>query len=63
MILSALVHIFELIEAMPIYFLVISIQILLGAALGCLFRNITIKEMSGPILAGVVTTLIAFIPL
>jgi membrane AbrB-like protein len=63
MILSALVHIFELIEAMPIYFLVISIQILLGAALGCLFRNITIKEMSGPILAGVVTTLIAFLPL
>ena len=63
MILSALVHIFELIEAMPIYFLVISIQILLGAALGCLFRNITIKEMSGPILAGIVTTLIAFLPL
>jgi uncharacterized protein len=63
MILSALVHIFELIEAMPIYFLVISVQIMLGAALGCLFRNITLKEMSGPILAGLVTTLIAFIPL
>lgn len=63
MILSALVHIFEIIEAMPIYFLVISIQILLGAVLGCLFRNITVKEMSGPILAGFVTTVIAFIPL
>ena len=48
---------------MPIYLLVISIQILLGSALGCLFKNITLKEMSGPILAGFITTLISIIPL
>ena len=63
MILSAFVHIFEIVEAMPIYLLVISIQILLGSALGCLFKNITLKEMSGPILAGFITTLISIIPL
>ena len=48
---------------MPIYILVISIQILLGSALGCLFKNITLKEITGPVFAGFITTLIAIIPL
>jgi membrane AbrB-like protein len=63
MILSAFVHIIELVDAMPIYILVISVQIMLGSALGCLFKNITSKEMMGPILAGCITTLISIIPL
>ena len=63
MILSAFVHIIELVDAMPIYILVISVQIMLGSALGCLFKNITLKEMMGPILAGCITTLISIIPL
>ena len=63
MILSAVAHIFQIVDAMPMYIIVISVQILLGSALGCLFKNITLKEMSGPILAGLVTTLIAIIPL
>ena len=63
MIFSALIHIFEIVNAMPMYIIVISVQILLGSALGCLFKNITLKEMSGPILAGLITTLIATIPL
>ena len=63
MILSAVGHIFQFVDAMPMYIVVISVQILLGSALGCLFKNITLKEMSGPILAGLITTLIAIIPL
>jgi membrane AbrB-like protein len=63
MILSAFMHIFEIVDAMPMYILVIAVQVLLGAALGCLFKNITLKEMSGPILAGFVTTIISIIPL
>ena len=63
MVLSAFVHVFEIVDAMPMYILVIAIQVLLGAALGCLFKNITLKEMSGPILAGFVTTIISIIPL
>ena len=63
MILSAVAHIFQIVDAMPMYIVVISVQILLGSALGCLFRNITFKEMTGPILAGLITTLIAIIPL
>ena len=63
MIFSALIHIFEIVEAMPMYIIVIAVQILLGSALGCLFKNITLKEISGPVLAGLVTTLIAVIPL
>jgi membrane AbrB-like protein len=63
MILSAFMHIFEIVDAMPMYILVIAVQGLLGAALGCLFKNITLKEMSGPILAGFVTTIISIIPL
>ena len=45
------------------YIIVIAVQILLGSALGCLFKNITLKEMSRPVLAGLITTLIAIIPL
>ena len=45
------------------YIIVIAVQILLGSALGCLFKNITLKEMSGPVLAGLITTLITIIPL
>lgn len=63
MIFSALIHIFEIVEAMPMYIIVIAVQILLGSALGCLFKNITLKEMSGPVLAGLITTLMAVIPL
>ena len=63
MIFSALIHIFEIVEAMPMYVIVIAVQILLGSALGCLFKNITLKEISGPVLAGLITTLIAIIPL
>ena len=63
MIFSALIHIFEIVDAMPMYIIVIAVQILLGSALGCLFKNITLKEMSGPVLAGLITTLIAIIPL
>ena len=63
MIFSALIHIFEIVDAMPMYIIVIAVQILLGSALGCLFKNITLKEMSGPVLAGLITTLMAVIPL
>jgi hypothetical protein len=63
MILSAFVHISGIVNAMPMYILVILVQILLGAALGCLFKNITLKEITGPVFAGFITTLIAIIPL
>ena len=63
MILSAFIHISGIVNAMPMYILVILVQILLGAALGCLFKNITLKEITGPVFAGFVTTLIAIIPL
>ncbi len=63
MILSAFVHISGIVNAMPMYILVILVQILLGAALGCLFKNITLKEIAGPVFAGFITTLIAIIPL
>ena len=63
MILSAFIHISGIVNAMPMYILVILVQILLGAALGCLFKNITLKEITGPVFAGFITTLIAIIPL
>ena len=43
MIFSALIHIFEIVEAMRMYIIVIAVEILLGSALGCLFKNITLK--------------------
>lgn len=63
MILSGVLHVLGIIKAMPIYFLIIIVQVVLGSVLGAQFKNISLKDIYGPILAGFVTTLIAFIPL
>ena len=63
MILSGILHVFGIIKAMPIYVLIIIVQVVLGSVLGSQFKNISIKDICGPILSGLLTTLIAFIPL
>ncbi len=63
MIFSASLHVLGLINAMPIYLLIIIVQVILGSVLGSQFQNITLKDLYGPVLSGVVTTLIALLVL
>ena len=63
MIFSATLHVLGLVNAMPIYFLIIIVQVILGSVLGSQFKGITMKDFYGPVLSGFVSTLIAFIPL
>ena len=63
MIFSGVLHVLGLVKAMPIYLLIIIVQIVLGSVLGAQFKNISSKDIYGPIMSGFITTLIAFIPL
>ena len=63
MIFSATLHVLGLVNAMPIYLLIIIVQVILGSVLGSQFKGITMKDFYGPVLSGFITTLIAFIPL
>ena len=63
MIFSAILHILGFVNAMPIYLLIIVVQVILGSVLGSQFRGITISDIYGPVFSGFITTLIAFIPL
>mgnify|MGYP001488949357 FL=1 len=63
MIFSGILHMFGLIKAMPIYLLIIVIQVILGSVLGAQFKNIERKDIYGPVLSGLITTMLAFIPL
>ena len=60
---SAVLHGTGLISAHPLYILIMAAQITIGAGLGAQFRNVTMVELFGPIFAGVVSTLVSFIPL
>ena len=63
MIFSGILHVFGLINAMPMYILIIVVQVILGSVLGAQFKNISLKDIYGPVLSGIVTTLVALIPL
>ncbi len=63
MCLSGSLHIFDLVQAKPSFIIIIIVQIFLGSYLGVQFKNISIKDVLGPMLSGLCTTLISFIPL
>ena len=63
MLLSSFLHGFGIINLSPNIILIIVIQIYLGSNLGLYFKNINLQEFMGPIKAGVLSTLISFIPL
>ena len=54
---------FDFINVTPNILLIIVIQIYLGSNLGLYFKGINLQEFLGPIKAGVLSTLISFIPL
>jgi len=63
MLLSSFLHAFGFINVTPNILLIIVIQIYLGSNLGLYFKGINLQEFLGPIKAGVLSTLISFIPL
>ena len=63
MLLSSFLHAFDFINVTPNILLIIVIQIYLGSNLGLYFKGINFQEFLGPIKAGVLSTLISFIPL
>ena len=63
MLLSSFLHAFDFINVTPNILLIIVIQIYLGSNLGLYFKGIKFQEFLGPIKAGVLSTLISFIPL
>ena len=63
MLLSSFLHAFGFINITPNIVLIIVIQIYLGSNLGLYFKGINLQEFLGPIKAGVLSTLISFIPL
>ena len=63
MIFSGILHILGLINAMPMYILIIVVQVILGSVLGAQFKNISMKDIYGPVLSGIITTIVAIIPL
>ncbi len=63
MILSAMLHVLGIIDAMPMNILIIIVQIILGGVLGSQFRKVSSKDLYGPVLCGIITTFISFIPL
>ena len=63
MLLSSFLHAFDFINVTPNILLIIVIQIYLGSNLGLYFKGINLQEFLGPIKAGVLSTLISFIPL
>ncbi len=63
MLLSSSLHAFGFINLTPNILLIIIIQIYLGSNLGLYFKGINLQEFLGPIKAGVLSTLISFIPL
>ena len=63
MLISSFLHAFDFINVTPNILLIIVIQIYLGSNLGLYFKGINFQEFLGPIKAGVLSTLISFIPL
>ncbi len=63
MIISAVLHSFDLVNLNPNVILIISVQVYLGSNLGLYFKGITFNEFFGPIKAGFLSTFIALIPL
>ena len=63
MVISAVLHSFDLVNLSPNVILIISVQVYLGSNLGLYFKNITFNEFFGPIKAGFLSTFIALIPL
>ena len=63
MLLSSFLHAFDFVNVTPNILLIIVIQIYLGSNLGLYFKGINLQEFLGPIKAGVLSTLISFIPL
>ena len=63
MLLSSFLHASGFINVTPNILLIIFIQIYLGSNLGLYFKGINLQEFLGPIKAGILSTLISFIPL
>ena len=61
MIFSAILHVLGIVNAMPIYLLIIIVQVILGSVLGSQFKDITLRDLYGPVLSGIVTTIIALV--
>jgi len=63
MLFSALLHAFDIINLTPNILLIIAIQIYLGSNLGLYFKDIKLNEFLGPIRAGILSTILSFVPL